>query len=211
MGEDEQNALADKLAAALVADEPYRSKEAAVQAAVRGGRVLCGAGEGLGCDGARDGCRQLLGRAERPQPTLPVQLDADPAYDLGASLSARPQLRGTPRPPPPTAEQLGANLEAQKGLLMEQHGMVRGLAQRERAGWAVQAPLRSIAAWWPVWLVGGRPPPHPFAPVSIPPLLISRLRRSGRPPRRPPCGSSGQRWSPPRRRRCPTTWLARRG
>lgn len=50
---------------------------------------------------------------------------ADPDYDLPASLGSRPALRGSARPKPPTAEQLRAELEAQKETLMWRYGLVR--------------------------------------------------------------------------------------
>lgn len=52
------------------------------------------------------------------------QIDADPDYDLAASLGSRPALRGSPRPPPPTAAQIGAALEGSKEAVMAQYGLV---------------------------------------------------------------------------------------
>ena len=52
-------------------------------------------------------------------------MDADPDYDLPASVGSRPALRGSPRHAPPSAEQLGRELEERKEELMAQYGLVR--------------------------------------------------------------------------------------
>lgn len=92
----------------------------------------------MGCGAAA--CGMLLARRH---PTLvpllclfsfSVQMAADPDYDLPASVGSRPALRGTPRPAPPTVQQLGQALEEQKEALMAQYGLVRPSWAVERFG-----------------------------------------------------------------------------
>lgn len=92
MDEDEQNALADRMATAFLADDHYRESQASIQALMA----------------------------------------ADPDYDLPASLGSRPALRGSARPKPPTAEQLRAELEAQKETLMWRYGLSEEEWERAR-------------------------------------------------------------------------------
>ncbi|EFN59775.1 expressed protein [Chlorella variabilis] len=51
-------------------------------------------------------------------------IDADPDYDIMASLGSRPQLRGTRRVAPvPPREEVEAEIDASKEMLMEEHSM----------------------------------------------------------------------------------------
>lgn len=205
--EEEQALLADKLAAALIADERHREKQAAVAAAVRwlllglgGGRAglaPAGWGGGAACGCGLSGQQSLLTpRLSRPSdpphtdaariaatltPAAPActhpcpthsQIDADPDYDLAASLGSRPALRGSPRPRPPSAQDIAAELEASKAAVVQQYGLVRRQAGRAAAGWqALASPAcasRAAAAAvpGPACALHNQPPPHP---THIPP------------------------------------------
>lgn len=63
-----------------------------------------------------------------------LQIDADPDYDIMASLGSRPQLRGTRRVAPvPPREEVEAEIDASKEMLMEEHSMVSmAIAGRQR-------------------------------------------------------------------------------
>lgn len=73
-------------------------------------------------------CRSIQLQActsDAPRP----QIDADPDYDLMASLGSVPQLRGSRRgPPPPSAEELAEELEQLRGQALASGMVSKGMA-----------------------------------------------------------------------------------
>jgi hypothetical protein len=92
-----------------------------------------------------------------------VQIEADPDYDLMASLGSMPQLRGSrPHPPPPSEEELAAELEEMRGQALAS-GLVIGGGLH---GFVGACDLCIVPAWQHGWPASPLPTREPASTCS---------------------------------------------